>query len=364
MYVSKEILNLVPYSPGKPVEETQREYGLEQVYKLASNENPLGVGAKVKEALMRAINDVNRYPDASFYEMKSILAKYYAVKEDRLTFGNGSNELIDLLIRIYCEPGDSILTSEHAFIAYKLCAQGARVATKEVPMGKDLRFNLEEISKQIEESNKVRLVFIANPNNPTGTYVTESEIEQLLAQHKDNENILFILDEAYNEFVREKDYPDSLKLIKKYNNLVVMRTLSKVYGLAGLRVGALIAPPEVIDLVNRVRNPFNVNSLAQVAAIAAVSDQDYLKASQKVIWEGLDFFMEEFSKMGVKYWPSQANFILFDCGRPGAEVFQELLKKGVIMRPVTGYGLPHCLRLSVGVPEENQRAIKALAEVL
>jgi histidinol-phosphate aminotransferase len=372
MNVPQEILELVPYQPGKPIEETKRELGLNEVYKLASNENPLGISPKAKKAIEAALNELHRYPDGSAYELKTKVASYYNFPVESITFGNGSNELIDFLIRIYTEPGDAILTSQAAFIAYKISAQVGRVRTIETPLTpaedfqNGMKFDVKALIEKLKSAKeeKIKLVFIANPNNPTGTYLNFSEMEELLTEQQKHDDVMLVIDEAYLEFVRAKDYPRVDDWVKKYRNVVIMRTFSKVFGLAGLRLGALIAKPEVIDLVNRVRNPFNINTLAQVAAIAAMEDQEFILKTQQVTWEGLDYFYRELKEMGLKFWPSQGNFILFDTQKDAKTLFQALLREGVIMRPVQNYGLPSLMRLSVGLSSENQKAIAALKKVL
>lgn len=365
--VSPDILELKPYQPGKPISETKREYGLENVVKLASNESPIGCSPHVIEALQEALVDIHRYPDASCHDLRQALSKYYGVSDSTMVFGNGSNELIDLAIRIFCEPGQKVLTSKAAFIAYKICAQAARVKVIETPLDDELCFQLPLLKAELEkDANKeIRVVFIANPNNPTGTYVGhDSVVEFMEWVNAHRQDTLVVMDEAYCEFVRAEDYPKTLELMRKYSNLVSLRTLSKVYGLAGLRVGVLIAPEEVIDLFNRVRNPFNVNSLAQVAAMAAVEDQEFLQQAQLVNWQGLDYYYQEFKRLGLKYYESQGNFVLFDSERNAGEVTQCLLKKGLIVRPVVGFGLTSEIRISVGLPEENEFAIRCIGEML
>ncbi|MCB0408019.1 MAG: histidinol-phosphate transaminase [Bdellovibrionales bacterium] len=367
MKVSEEILNLKPYSPGKPIEETKREYGLNKVYKLASNENPLGPSPKAVKAMTEAMTSLHRYPDASFYELRQAYAKHFQLSSHEITFGNGSNELIDLLIRVFCAPGESVLTSESAFIAYKVCAQAARVQILETPMKEDLKFDLNTLQKTLKEkqqNQKIRLVFIANPNNPTGTYVSTSELDAFLKFTESLKDILVVIDEAYLEFVRAKDYPSGLEAFKKYKNVAVLKTLSKVYGIAGIRVGALIAQPEIIELIDRVRNPFNVNSLAQAAALATLEDKDYLEQVQNINWSGLDSYYEELEKMDVRYWRSEANFILIDTFRDHKKIFEALLRHGVIVRPAVVRGKSSFIRLSVGLKEENEAAISALNKVL
>ncbi|MCB0413722.1 MAG: histidinol-phosphate transaminase [Bdellovibrionales bacterium] len=364
MEPSIHIRNLIPYKPGKPIEETQREYGLEEVYKLASNENPLGPSERVIKAICEAAGSVHLYPDASFYEAKKSLSRYYGVEEKFITLGNGSNELIDLLIRVYCEAGDRILTSQGAFIAYKICAQAARVETVEAPLTEDLKFDVKALLKELEVDSKIKILFIANPNNPTGTFLNREELNLLMDKVGHREDLLIVLDEAYCEFVRDKECPSGLEYFRKFSNVIVLRTLSKVFGLAGLRVGVLIGPEKTVDYVNRVRNPFNVNQLALKVIEAAVSDSDYIERSQNLVWNALDTFYAEFDELGIKYWKSQGNFVLFDLGRPSGPVFEALLKRGVITRPVAAYGFPNALRLSVGLPKENEIAIHAIKEVL
>ncbi len=363
MKVAQEILNLVPYKPGKPIGETQREYGLTKVYKLASNENPIGPSPKAIAAMTEALSSLHLYPDPACYDLTKELSKQWQIEPSWLTFGNGSNELIDLLIRIYCQPGDHILTTQAAFIAYQICAQAARVRTEHVPLKSNYQMDLKAISEKLKKSS-CPLVFIPNPNNPTGTYVGQKEVEDFLSEHGNREDVLIIFDEAYNEFVRASDYTSALPYVTKYSNVCVMRTFSKVYGLAGMRIGVLIARPEVNDLVNRVRNPFNVNTLAQVAALATLQDKEYLKRSSEVVWQGLDYFYEQLKLLKLDYVPSQANFVFFDLKQPAQKIYQKLLERGVIMRPVANYGFPNHMRLSVGLMSENQVAMASLSEAL
>lgn len=362
--VSEEIKSLIPYKTGKPLSEAQREYGISDFVKLASNECPIPPSDKILKAIEAASREVNRYPDPSCFELRQVVSEYYNVSSEKLIFGNGSNELIDLLIRAFCKPGDQILTSESAFIAYKICAQAAGVKTIEAPLAEGYKIDLEAFSKILENSWVCpKIVFIPNPNNPTGTYVSQKEVDAFLEKWGGREDFLIVFDEAYTEFVRANDYPQHL-LQTQHRNVVVSKTMSKVFALAGLRVGSLIADPFIVDILNRIRNPFNVNNLAQAAAVAALNDVAFLKQIQNLTWTGLDYFYSEFDRMGISYTPSQANFILFDTGKSASEVNENLLKKGVILRPVGGYGFPHHLRLSVGLPAENKKAIHALESVL
>ncbi len=367
MKVSKEILELKPYVPGKPIEETRRELGLDKVYKLASNENPLGPSPMVSEALKKAMGQLHRYPDASFYELRQNFSRRYQIEPNQITFGNGSNELIDLLIRVFCAPGEAVLTSANAFIAYRVCALAARARFVEVPMEEDLKYNLSALASKVNAQTSkepIRLVFIANPNNPTGTYVSSNELKSFLDAVQDQKDTLIVIDEAYLEFVRAGDYPNALSFFRDYKNVALLRTLSKVYGIAGLRVGNLVASTEIIELIDRVRNPFNVNSLAQAGALVALDDHEYLAKVRQLNWEGLDYYYEELKSMGLPFWESQTNFILMDTFRDGPQVFQALLKRGVIARPVMAQGRNTFIRLSVGLDEENRAAISALKEVL
>lgn len=363
MKVTENFLNLQPYKPGKPISETKRELGLQEVIKLASNESPIGPSPKALEAIRSHAAEVYRYPDGSCFAMRRALAEYFGVEGDHLIFGNGSDELVDILCQIYLEPGDFILTSQGAFSAYYISATSVRARTTQTSLTPDLRFDLDAMAIEIEKNPKIKLVFLPNPNNPTGTYFTEKEFEKFM-QIVGDKDLFIVLDEAYVEFVRAKDYPSGQGFQRRYKNILLLRTMSKVFGLAGLRVGVMIAPPEVIDLMNRVRKPFNVNSLAQVAVTAAIQDRAHIEKVKQLTWEGLDYYYEALKGMNLNYLPSQGNFVLFDTGRNGEEVYQALLKQGVILRPVTSYGFPRHLRMSVGLPEENRSAIAALKKVL
>lgn len=363
MKAHPEIQSLTPYQPGKPISETKRELGLTHVYKLASNENPLGPSPAVKRAIQTALEEVHRYPDGACFEMRKAVSAYYNVPENWLMFGNGSDEIVDILVQIYCKPGDSILTSEAAFSAYQISATSVRVKTQHTKLTSDLRFDLKAMAALLDSDSTIKMVFLPNPNNPTGTYFTAKEFDDFMSV-AGKKDIFVVLDEAYLEFVRAKDYPNGRDYQKKYPNILLVRTMSKVFGLAALRVGVLIAPPEVCDVYNRVRKPFNINSLAQAAVVAALGDKDYIEKVKRVTWEGLDYYYRELDKLGLKYWPSQGNFVLFDTGRDGGEVFNALLKEGVILRPLKPYGMPAYLRMSVGLPEENEAAIRAIKKVL
>lgn len=366
MKISQEILDLVPYKPGKPISETQREYGVSRVIKLASNENPLGPSPMALEAVKKALEQQHRYPDPTHYELVQYLSKAWNYSKNQIGVGNGSDELLDLLIRIYCEPREGILIGESAFAAYGVSAQAARVKVHKVPLKKDFKFDLEAMADYFfsHPEEKIRLIFIPNPNNPTGSYVSWPEIEKFLKRIGNRDDVLVIFDEAYHEFVRAKDYKSSMEFLRNYTNVILLKTFSKVYGLAGFRVGAMVAPAEVIEIFNRVRKPFNVNDLAQVAALAAMQDQKFIEATRQMTWKGLDYFYDNLEKLGLPYIRSEANFVMFDTLRDAKLVNEALLKRGIIMRPVQNYGFNTHLRLSVGLQEENELAIKALREVL
>jgi histidinol-phosphate aminotransferase len=363
MRAHPEIEGLTPYQPGKPISETKRELGLSQVYKLASNESPLPPSEKVKSAMLKAMSEINRYPDGACFELRQAVAAYYSVPADWILFGNGSDEIVDILVQIYCKPGDSILTSKGAFSAYYISATSVRVKTNFTELLPDLRFDLKAMAKVLETDPTVKFVFLPNPNNPTGTYFSSQEFDEFMkvAAAKD---IFVVLDEAYVEFVRAQDFPNGREFQKRFPNILLLRTMSKVFGLAALRIGILIAPPAVCDMANRVRKPFNINSIAQSAGVAALDDHEHLEKLKQVTWDGLDYFYSELSKMNFKYWPSQANFVLFDTGKDAGEVYNALLKQGVILRPVKPYGMPNYLRMSVGLAAENQAAIAAIRKVL
>lgn len=366
MKVSPEILNMTPYKAGKPISETQREYGLKTVYKLASNENPLGPSPKALKAVRDALDHQHLYPDPSAYEFLSTLSRVWNVPRENLSLGNGSDEIIDLLTRIYCEPHDSVLTSELAFQAFQVSASASRVHLRTTPVTKDWRFDLKAMADHFfaHPEQKIRLIFVANPNNPTGTFVTRAEMEAFFARLGGRDDVLLVFDEAYTEYLRAPEAASAMEYIDRVSNLVVLRTFSKAYGLAGFRVGAIVAPKEVIDVYNRVRKPFNVNDLAQVAATAAVQDLEFINRSRELTWAGLAYFERELKRLGLRYLPSQGNFVLFDTERSAPQVYEAMLREGVILRPVLNYGMTRELRMSVGLPEENEAAIRGLEKVL
>jgi histidinol-phosphate aminotransferase len=367
--VSPSIQKLVPYVPGKPIEETQREFGLKRVVKLASNENPLGASPQALRAVKSSLKELHRYPDASGYRLKQKISKSHRIGSDEIVLGNGSNEVIDLLIRSFCEPGDQIATFDAAFIAYSICAQVHGVSTVRARNDAQLVGDADHLVELVENSPRVRMVFIAQPNNPTGTYLGRSAFENLLTRLSRirGGSVMVVVDSAYTEYVTVKDFVDPMKLRTKFPELVVLRTFSKIYGLAGLRVGYGVASREVISVLERVRMPFNLSNLALVAAEHALDDRTFMKKSREVNARGLKLWSRELNKMKVPFWPSQGNFLLADAragfGLPGFELFQACLRQGLILRPVTNYGLPDAIRISIGTDSENKFAISVLKKI-
>jgi len=354
----KEIESLTPYVPGKPIEELERELGIREAIKLASNENPFGPSPRARRALIRGLAGINRYPDGSCFILKRALSAALQVPEDRVVFGNGSNEIIELLVRTFLKPGAEAVTAESTFLVYDLIVQAAGGKIRKAPL---VKFTYDLPAMRSLVNRKTTLVFIANPNNPTGTIVREPELVRFLRGLP--KNILVVMDEAYAEFATDPQYPRSLKLLSAFPNLVILRTFSKIYGLAGLRIGYGIARPEIVDYLNRVRQPFNVSSLAQAAACAALTDTPFLKKTTGNNRRGLQFLYREFNRLGLRYIPTQANFVLFAVPGPGEKYYQLLLREGVIVRPMGGYRLPGWLRATVGLPKENARLIQALEKV-
>ncbi len=357
--VPEYIRKLIPYEPGKPIEELERELGISGSIKLASNENPVGPSPRVVEAIMQNAPKINFYPDGDSFYLKAALAAHLGLSRDELILGNGSNEVIELALRSFLLPGDDIVCSAGAFLVYELATRAMGGRPIQVPM-KDYTHDLEAMAAAV--TPRTKMVFIANPNNPTGTMNTEEEVLSFL--RKVPPQVLLIFDEAYREYVDREDFPDTLELLRRHDNLLVMRTFSKAYGLAGLRLGYGAASKEAVAVMNKVRQPFNVNLLAQVAALAALRDQDHLKKVVGLCWEERERLEHVLDGMGLAYLPSETNFILVKLGRDGREVFNALLKKGVIVRAMGGYGFPDTIRVTIGLPEENNRFLRELAGVL
>ncbi len=355
------VRNLSPYVPGKPIEELKRELGVENVIKLASNENPLGLSPRVQEAIERALPDLSLYPDGSGYRLKEALSVRHSINADQITLGCGSNELFELVVRAYLEPGMEAVMSEYAFAVYPLMVQAVGAKAVITP-SRNWGHDLDAMAEAINE--RTRVVFIANPNNPTGTWISKGELKAFLKMVP--EQVLVVLDEAYAEYVDQENYPNGIKLQRKYPNLIVTRTFSKAYGLAGLRVGFGVSNPQVADILNRVRQPFNLTSLALVAAEAALGDQAFLESTLTLNEQGRTQLNEAFARLGLDVIPSVANFITFKVGPPEktAALHQGLLRSGIIVRPLDSYGMPGHLRVSVGLEAENTRFIEALEREL
>ena len=355
------VQQLSPYVPGKPVDELARELDLDpaSIVKLASNENPLGPSPRALEAIRGELADLTRYPDGNGFELKSRLAARCGVQINQVTLGNGSNDILDLVARAYLAPGLNAVFSQYAFAVYPISTQAVGAQGKVVP-AQDHGHDLEAMLAAIDANTRV--VFIANPNNPTGTWFGPDALERFLARVP--QSVLVVLDEAYIEFAEGDELPDGLKYLARYDNLLVSRTFSKAYGLAALRVGYALSSAQIADVLNRVRQPFNVNSLALAAACAALDDADYLAQSRQLNDAGMAQLETGLRELGLGWIPSKGNFIAVDFGRDTAAINQALLLAGVIVRPVAGYGMPNFLRVSIGMPAENARFLDALAKVL
>ncbi len=353
------IAGLTPYVPGKPVSELERELGITDSVKLASNENPLGPGALARAAIAAELGELARYPDGGGFELRRVLGEHHGVEPNRITLGNGSNDVLDLIARVFLQPGTESLFSEHAFAVYPIATQAVGATAKVAP-AKDYGHDLDAMAGLVSE--RTRVVWVANPNNPTGTWLTADALKAFIAALPST--CVVVVDEAYIEYVDEPDYPDAAAWLNEFPNLIVIRTFSKVHGLASLRVGYGISDPRIADLLNRVRQPFNVNSLALAAATAALGDQEHIQASVTLNRSGMNQLTAGFTKLGLGFIPSVGNFITVDLGRPAGPVNEALLRQGCIVRPVGNYGLPNHLRISIGLEQENARLLTALEQVL
>ncbi|AEK63577.1 histidinol-phosphate transaminase [Collimonas fungivorans] len=355
---------IAPYQGGKPIAEVAREFGLDEakIIKLASNENPLGMPESAKVAMQKAVADIGRYPDANGFDLKAAITAKYDVPSEWITLGNGSNDILELATHAFVQAGQAAMYAEYSFVVYALATQavGARAI---VVKAKDYGHDLDAMAAAITDDTK--LIFIANPNNPTGSFIPAAELEAFLARVPPQ--IVVVLDEAYNEYLPPELQYESISWVRKYPNLLVSRTMSKAYGLAGLRIGFGIAQPVITDLLNRIRQPFNVNSLAQAAAVAALNDTAFLQRSAQLNRDGYRQLTQTFDELGLEYVPSFGNFVMVKVGADeaaGARVNLALLKQGIIVRPVANYGLPQWLRVTIGLPDENAAFIDALKKLL
>ena len=364
----KHIQASAPYVGGRPISEVAREYGLDEskIVKLASNENPLGMPKSAQDAMLAAAADLGRYPDSNGFELKKVLSASLDVPADWITLGNGSNDILELAARAVAQLGDDIIFSRHAFAVYPLASQAVGARAIEVAPTASYGHDLPAMLKAVQSSgDKAKLVFVANPNNPTGSYLQPAEIESFLQAVP--ANVVVVLDEAYNEYLAPEQRYDAIAWVKRFPNMILSRSFSKAYGLAGLRIGYGVAQPALTDLLNRIRQPFNVNSLAQAAAIAAFQDSAFLQQGYEVNRAGYLQLTQAFTEMGLTYLPSAGNFVLVKVGEDdeaGVRVNLALLKRGIIVRPVGNYGLPKWLRISIGLPEENAAFINAFREIL
>lgn len=358
-FANQHVLELVAYQPGKPIEETARELGLDphDIVKLASNENPLGPSPKAVEAVSRAAAGVNIYPDGAAFRLRSAIAEFCGVEFGQTVVGTGSSEVIELMCHALLNPQAEVVAARHAFSMYPVMSQLFGSTYVEVPNKPDWTHDLNGFLDAITDST--RIVFITNPTNPVGTVVTQREIDEFM--DKVPEHVLVCFDEAYREF--SDNPPDTLKFVREGRNVIVLRTFSKAYGLAGLRVGYGVAPEHITDMLHKARAPFNLHVLAQEAALAALGDADHVRRTVENNAAGMRFYEDAFREMGLEWIPSQGNFILVKVGQ-GKKVFNDMLAKGVIVRAQDGYGLPEWIRISIGTPSENARCLEVLREVL
>jgi histidinol-phosphate aminotransferase len=355
LHVHPDIAALSPYVPGKPIEELQRELGLTRVVKLASNENPLGPSPKALAVINESAATLHRYPDGGAFRLREALADRWKVTSDHIILGNGSDEILGLLARTFLSPGDEAVMADHTFVIYKMEVMAAHGKAVTIPL-KQWRHDLSAMADAI--TARTRLLFLCNPNNPTGTMVSAEEVARLLARVP--EHVVVVFDEAYYEYVRRSDFPDSMTYVKQGRNAIVLRTFSKIYGLAGLRIGYGVTTPEIANLLNRVRPPFNANSIAQCAALAALSDDEHVANSRAVNQTGMEQVVNGLTALGFTPIPSEANFVYFDVGRDGRQVFDSLLRQGVIVRHIEG----RMIRVTIGQAEDNHIFLGALARVL
>jgi len=353
------ILSIKPYTPGKPLEELEREYGIEHSIKLASNENPLGPSPMAVAAIKESIKKLNRYPDGSGYDLIRKISDHIGVSPRHIVLGNGSDEIIGMLAFAMLQPGDEVILPIPTFLMYEIMVRGSGATPIFAPLT-SLSIDLEGIKKKM--TSKTRMIFLCNPNNPTGTIITKKDFETFIKEISDE--IIVVVDEAYIEFVRDQNCAVSFEYMDDMTPLVTLRTFSKVYGLAGLRIGYGVMPVEMADILNRIRLPFNTNSLAQAAAAAALEDKIFFEKVISLVHEGLDSLYDALDNLGVNYFPTQTNFFMIDVRKDADEIYEDMLRKGVIVRSMKSYGYPNYIRVNVGLHEENIRFLKALEKSL
>ena len=357
--IPEYILSITPYKPGKPIEELEREYGIRNSIKLASNENPLGPSPKAVSAIRSAMADLHRYPDGSGYILINKLANKLGVLPDRIILGNGSDDVIGMLARAYLRAGDEAVMTAPSFLMYEIFVRSVGATPVFVPL-KNLEIDLDDMLAKV--SSRTRMIFVNNPNNPTGAFITKAQFDAFLS--KLPEDIVVVLDEAYIEFAQDPACLNGLELVDNKRPLAVLRTFSKIYGLAGIRIGYGVMPADMTGLLNRIRQPFNVNSLAQAAAVAALDDDEFLNQTKDLIRTELAFMQESLEKRGIDFFPTQANFFLIDVKGDADEVFELMLREGVIVRSMVSYGYPQYIRVNAGLRKENIRFLSATEKVL
>jgi histidinol-phosphate aminotransferase len=355
--IKPHILELEPYQPGKPAEELDRELGIQGSIKLASNENPLGPSPRAVEAMRRALDGVHRYPDGSSWHLRRALAARLGVDGEQLVFGAGGDEILELLVKVLLGPGDECVFAWPSFAMYPIVVQGMGARSVRVPLGADLAHDLPAMARAV--TPRTRLVFVCNPNNPTGTSVGAQAFDRFAASLPPT--AVLAIDEAYVDFARRSDFPDSLAWVRRRPGTLVLRTFSKISGLAGVRIGYGVADPELAGYLQRARHPFNVSRLAEAAALGALEDDEFRQRTQRMNAEGAEYLSRELRALGVEVWPTDANFLL---ARTGAGIQARLLREGLIVRPLAAFGMPEHIRISIGLPEENEALVKALRRLL
>jgi len=360
LIVPEFISSIKPYSPGKPIEELERQYGIKDSIKLASNENPLGTSPRAVEAISKALGQLNRYPEGSGYYLTQKLSGKLGVKPENIVLGNGSDEVIGMLTRAFITPGDEAIMPFPSFLMYEIMVRASGGIAVTAPLTASLYLNLNLIKEKITE--RTRLIFLTHPNNPTGTAIAADDFKSFFKAVPPG--IIVVVDEAYVEFVRDSDALNSIDFVKSGGMVVTLRTFSKVYGLAGLRIGYGVMAEQIAEVLHRIRQPFNANSLAQVAAVAALDDDKFLEETLTLIHSGIEYLYNEIERLGLKFFPTQTNVVLIDMAMDADEVFERMLRKGVIVRSMTSYDYPEYIRVNAGLARENERFIRALEDVI